>query len=69
MRRAAREVNTGEMVVAVLKLLSTTPRRRMGEWMYRSTILILALDGDEWSASRPRALPLEKEPQYRLDRV
>jgi hypothetical protein len=34
--------------------LSTAPWRRIGEWRYSSThSLISALDGGEWSASRP----------------
>jgi hypothetical protein len=40
------------------------PWRRIGEWMYSSThSLTLALDGDEWSASRPgRFTPRERAP-------
>jgi hypothetical protein len=34
--------------------LNTTPRRRIGEWRYSSTLsLTSVLGGDEWSASRP----------------
>jgi hypothetical protein len=44
--------------------LSTTPWRRMGEWMYSSThSLTSALDGGEWPASRPsRFTPRERAP-------
>jgi hypothetical protein len=42
--------------------LSTTPWRRVGEWRYSSThSLTSALDGGEWSASRPdRFTPRER---------
>jgi hypothetical protein len=48
----------------VLNELSTTPWRRVGEWMYRSTIFLTpALAGGEWSASNPgRFTPGEKTP-------
>jgi hypothetical protein len=44
--------------------LSTTPWRRIGEWRYSSThSLTSALDGCEWSASRPgRFNPRERTP-------
>jgi hypothetical protein len=47
----------------VLKL-STTPCRRVGKWRYSSThSLTSALDGGEWSASRPdRFNPRERAP-------
>jgi hypothetical protein len=51
-------------VVPLLEL-STTPWRCIGEWRYSSTqSLILALDGWEWSASRPRPFyrPRERDP-------
>jgi hypothetical protein len=38
------------------------PFRRIGEWRYSSTYsLTSALDGGEWSASRPAALPAGKK--------
>jgi hypothetical protein len=41
-------------IVPLLNQLSTTPWRRMGEWMYISTcFLVSALAGGEWWASRP----------------
>jgi hypothetical protein len=51
-------------VVPVLIELSTTPWRRMGEWMCRSTFFLTsALAGGEWSASRPgRFTPGERAP-------
>jgi hypothetical protein len=50
-------------VVPVLSL-SPTPWRRIGEWRYSSTnYLTSALDGGEWSASRPgRFTPRERAP-------
>jgi hypothetical protein len=44
--------------------LSTSPWRRIEEWMYSSThYLISALDGGEWSVSRPvRFTPRERAP-------
>jgi hypothetical protein len=47
-----------------------TPWRRLGERRYSScSFLTSALDGHEWSASRPgRALPWGKDPRYPLDR-
>jgi hypothetical protein len=42
-----------ELIVPVLNELSTTPWRRMGESMYRSTFLTSELAGGKWSASRP----------------
>jgi hypothetical protein len=46
----------------VLKL-STTPGRRIGKWRYSSTHSTSALDGGEWSASRPaRFTPSERAP-------
>jgi hypothetical protein len=46
------------------KLTLTTPWRRIGEWGYSSThSLTSALDGGEWSASRPgRFTPWERAP-------
>jgi hypothetical protein len=46
------------------------PWRRQGERMLSSySFLTSAIDGGEWSASRPdRALPREKDPRYTLDR-
>jgi hypothetical protein len=42
--------------------MSSTPRKRMGEWMYSSThSFTSALGGGEWSASRPgRFAPKER---------
>jgi hypothetical protein len=40
-------------LVPVLNQLSTKPRKLMGQWRYSSTFLTLALDGREWSVSRP----------------
>jgi hypothetical protein len=47
-----------------------TPRWRLGERKYSSySFLTSALDGGEWSASRPgRALPRGKDPRYPLYR-
>jgi hypothetical protein len=46
-----------------LKLSRCTPRRRLGERRYSSSFSTSALDGGEWSASRPgRALPPVKGP-------
>jgi hypothetical protein len=47
--------------------LSTTPWRCIGEWRYSSTYsLTSALDGGEWSASRPgRFSPSERAPGIR----
>jgi hypothetical protein len=44
--------------------VSTTPWRRIGEWRYSSTYsLTSALDGGEWSASRPgHFTPRERAP-------
>jgi hypothetical protein len=55
--------NNKGKVVPVLQV-STTPRRRIGEWMYSSThSLTSAVDGYEWSASRPgRFTPRERAP-------
>jgi hypothetical protein len=40
-----------------------------GERRYRSSFSTSALNGGEWSASRPgRALPPGKDPRYPLDR-
>jgi hypothetical protein len=36
-RKHESEIEGKGKIVAVLNELSTTPRRRMGEWMYRST--------------------------------
>jgi hypothetical protein len=46
-------------------ILSTTPWRRIGKWRYSSThSLTSALDGGEWSASRPgRFTPSERAPR------
>jgi hypothetical protein len=47
----------------VLDHLSTTPWRRMREWMYRSTYSCWALVGGDWSASRPeRSAHWERDP-------
>jgi hypothetical protein len=45
-------------------LLSTTPRRRIGEWSYSyKHSSTLALEGGEWSASRPgHFTPRERAP-------
>jgi hypothetical protein len=44
----------GEVVPVLFCKLCTMPWRRIGEWRYSSThSLISALDGGEWSASRP----------------
>jgi hypothetical protein len=46
-----------------------TCRRQGGEEMYLILILDLGTRWGEWSASRSdRALPLEKDPRYPLDR-
>jgi hypothetical protein len=47
-------------VFPVLKLLSTAPWRRMGQWTCRSTFFLTsALAGGEWSASPPvKELPV-----------
>jgi hypothetical protein len=54
----------GKVVPVIFLKLSTTPWRRIGEWRYRSThSLTSALDGSEWSASRPgRFIPRERAP-------
>jgi hypothetical protein len=55
-----------------LRFFFRTPRHEdiLGEWRYSSThSLTSALDGGEWSASRPRPLyPQGKSPWYPLDR-
>jgi hypothetical protein len=53
-----------------VKLSHYTPWRRLGgEDVYYYSFLTSALNGGEWSASRPsRALPQGKDPRYPLDR-
>jgi hypothetical protein len=62
----------GEVKGKVVPVLSLAPRHEgvLGEWRYRSTrSLTSALDGGEWSASRPdRFTPQGKRPWYPLDR-
>jgi hypothetical protein len=56
--------------IAKLKLSHYTPRKPLGERMHSSySFSTSALDGGEWSASRPAALcPRGKEPRYPLYR-
>jgi hypothetical protein len=54
---------------ARLKLSHYTPRRRLGERRYSSSFSTSALEGGEWSASRPgRDLAPGKGSRYPLDR-
>jgi hypothetical protein len=59
-----------ERCKAKLKQSRYTPWRRLGERTYSSySFTISAIEGGEWSASRPgRALPRGKDPRYPLDR-
>jgi hypothetical protein len=54
----------GKVVPVLFFKLSTTPWRRIEEWRFSSThSLVSALDGGEWSASRPgRFTPSERAP-------
>jgi hypothetical protein len=53
-----------EQELQMVQLSATVPWRRIGEWRYSSThSLTTALDGGEWSASRPgRFTPRERAP-------
>jgi hypothetical protein len=52
------------IIIIIIIIITITPRRRIGERRYSSThSLTSALDGGEWSASRPgRFTPRERAP-------
>jgi hypothetical protein len=69
-RQACQQQNIYSYKQSKAKQSHYTPWWHLGEMRYNSySFLTSALDGGEWSASRPgRALPWGKDPRYPLDR-